>query len=302
MSKVISFAVGEGDMFCINHNSDSFTTIDCCLDYDDESRAAKKHVLDEITKESKNKGITRFISTHPDEDHISGLDEYDEKFDIQNFYCVKNEVTKDGEESNGFKTYKSLRDGDKCFNLHKGCTRKWLNEADEDRGSAGIRCLWPITSNSQYKTALENAKNGDGLNNISPVIEYDVNGFSFLWMGDMETAMQKEFEKTLSDHKVTIVFAPHHGRKSGHIPIELMQKLSPRLVVVGEAPADELDYYKGQNTLTQNSAGDILFETNGDFLDIFVGNNNYTKNDGMVINENHLSHEGMKYLGSIKKQ
>lgn len=39
----------------------------------------------------------------------------------------------------------------------------------------------------------------------------------------------------------TAVFAPHHGRKSGHIPSSLMDKLTPKLVVVGEAPSDELD-------------------------------------------------------------
>lgn len=30
MSVVKSFSVGEGDMFYIDHNSDNFTTIDCC--------------------------------------------------------------------------------------------------------------------------------------------------------------------------------------------------------------------------------------------------------------------------------
>lgn len=61
-------------------------------------------------------------------------------------------------------------------------------------------------------------------------------------------------------HK-TIVFAPHHGRKTGHIPKSLMDKLTPKLVIVGEAPSDELDYYSGYDTITQNTAGDILFET-----------------------------------------
>jgi hypothetical protein len=30
MSIVKSFSVGDGDMFYIKHNSDNFTTIDCC--------------------------------------------------------------------------------------------------------------------------------------------------------------------------------------------------------------------------------------------------------------------------------
>ncbi len=34
MSLVKSFAVGNGDMFYIRHNSDSFSIIDCCLSDD----------------------------------------------------------------------------------------------------------------------------------------------------------------------------------------------------------------------------------------------------------------------------
>lgn len=43
MSKVKSFSVGNGDMFYIRHNSDNFTTIDCCLTDD-----VKDDILDEI--------------------------------------------------------------------------------------------------------------------------------------------------------------------------------------------------------------------------------------------------------------
>lgn len=35
MSVIKSFSVGDGDMFYINHNSDNFTTIDCCYSDDD---------------------------------------------------------------------------------------------------------------------------------------------------------------------------------------------------------------------------------------------------------------------------
>lgn len=98
-----------------------------------------------------------------------------------------------------------------------------------------------------------------------------------------------------------LVFAPHHGRKSRHIPSSLMDKLTPKLVIVGETPSDELDYYSNYDTITQNTAGDILFETNGDYPDIFVSESNYKKTDGMVRNWNHGYHSGMHYLGSIKE-
>ncbi len=125
MSKVKSFSVGAGDMFYISHNSDNFTTIDCCLDYDEDAKSAKKHILSELRSEMASKGITRFISTHPDEDHISGLKEYDKEFNILNFYRVNNNATKDGEESEDFVKYRELRDDSKKnFELKKGCSRK----------------------------------------------------------------------------------------------------------------------------------------------------------------------------------
>ena len=295
MSKVKSFSVGNGDMFYINHNSDNFTTIDCCL-----AEEVKDDTLNEIELESSGKGIRRFISTHPDEDHILGLVDYDNKFSIVNFYRVNNAVTKKGTETDDFKRYKKLRDDNqKSFELKRGCRRKWMNESGEGREHSGLHCLWPITDNEKYKEALEIAAEGGSPNNISPAIEYLTDNFSFLWMGDMETDMQEEFDSKVTNNHKTIVFAPHHGRKSGHIPSSLMGKLTPKLIVVGEAPSDELDYYRGYNTITQNTAGDILFETNGNYLDIFVSEWGYTKTDGMVHNRNHGYHNGMKYLGSV---
>ena len=67
MSIIKSFAVGNGDMFYINHNSDNFTMIDCCLT--DENA---DDILDEIKALRGKKQIARFISTHPDDDHLRG--------------------------------------------------------------------------------------------------------------------------------------------------------------------------------------------------------------------------------------
>jgi beta-lactamase superfamily II metal-dependent hydrolase len=38
--------------------------------------------------------MRRFISTHPDEDHIKGLLYLDTNLPITNFYCVKNAAVK----------------------------------------------------------------------------------------------------------------------------------------------------------------------------------------------------------------
>ena len=133
MPIVKSFSVGDGDTFYINHGSDNFTMIDCNLDDD-----RKEEIVDELIEKSKgSKIITRFISTHPDTDHFQGLDYLDDRMSIRNFYCVENAVTKDP-QTDSYKRYVSLRDGDHHYYLTKGCIRKWMNDNDENRGSSGI--------------------------------------------------------------------------------------------------------------------------------------------------------------------
>lgn len=99
MSIIKSFSVGDGDMFYIDHNSDNFSIIDCCMD-DGNKEAITQEIKDKISK----KGIIRFISTHPDEDHLQGLKYLDEQIGIVNFYCVENSAVKT-DETEDFKDY-----------------------------------------------------------------------------------------------------------------------------------------------------------------------------------------------------
>lgn len=300
MSKIKSFSVGEGDMFYIDHNSDNFTIIDCCLK---KKEGVEETILNEVKELSGSNGITRFISTHPDDDHISGLKDLNDKITIVNFYRVDNETTKeDGGED--FDCYCTLRDDTKHnFELRKDCKRCWMNLSNEERDSSNLDCLWPITSNKKYKEALKTAKDTGKPNNISPAIRYHTDNFSFLWMGDMETEMQKEFETQVNNGipETTVVFAPHHGRDSGKIPTELLDRLKPKLIVVGEAPSKDLNYYSGYNTITQNTAGDIYFDIQTNYIHIYVGNDTYDKTDELETVKNVPEVEGMKYLGSIIK-
>lgn len=270
MSIVKSLAVGEGDMFYIKHNTDSFSAIDCCIDEDKEI-----DIINEIKSESKDKGICRFISTHPDEDHIQGLKSLNKEWLISNFYCVENEATKE-DTSESFDEYCKLRDSDKAFYLYKDCSRKWLNEKDEARGSAGLNILWPITDNKDFKEQLELVKDGKSPNNISPIIMYKADSTKFLWMGDIETTFLEKVKDNIDFEEVDILFAPHHGRESGKVPNDILEKLNPKIIIVGEAPSKDLNYYSKYNTITQNSAGDIIFDVYEKRIDIYVGNSNYS--------------------------
>ena len=102
MSIVKSFAVGNGDMFYVQHNSDNFTIIDCNLNAETASER-----IEELKLKSQYKGITRFVSTHPDQDHFGGIELLDEKMPIANFYVVKNKATK-SEETESLNTTASF--------------------------------------------------------------------------------------------------------------------------------------------------------------------------------------------------
>jgi len=234
-------------MFYINHDSDNFTIIDCCLDENTE-----EPILAQISALSKNKGITRFISTHPDEDHLQGLIALNEKIGIANFYCVKNAATKP-DESEDFVKYRAFRDADNAFYIYEGCNRKWMNQSDEVRKASGIQILWPKTENAHFKEALQAAAEGGSPNNISAIIKYSLEGgATFLWMGDLETAFMESIEADITLPKVDILFAPHHGRESGRIPDSMLKKMSPKIIVVGEAPSEHLHYYPEREDITNH--------------------------------------------------
>ena len=304
MSVIIkSFSVednnGEaGDMFYIQHGSSNFTIIDCCL-----NDSSKDEIVAEINEKRKGKDITRFISTHPDEDHICGIEFLDREIEILNFYCVENAATKT-DESDSFSHYCKLRDNDqKHFYIYKGCKRKWMNDNDErdgkNYGSSGINVLWPITANSDYKDALKKANDGTAFNNISPVFTYSLNnGVKVMWMGDME----HDFLEKVKDYiewpeHIDILFAPHHGRDSGKVSSDILKKLKPKVIVVGEAPSDYLNYYDGYNTITQNSAGDIVFLCDTGKVHVYVSKYDYSVD--FLNDESYYNNDLGQYLGSF---
>lgn len=269
---VKSFSVDNGDTFYIKHSSDSFSIIDCNL-----VEERKYEIMSEIVEASKDKNIIRFISTHPDEDHIHGLEYLDNKLGILNFYCVKNSVSKD-DETDSFKRYCKLRDSDKAFYIYKNCQRKWINKKDDLRGSAGLDILWPDIQNKDFKKVLAEANLTGNPNNISPIIKYQTGKSVFVWMGDLEYDYMKKIYSEVDISNVSIVFAPHHGRDSGKIPSEFLKKLNPKIIIIGEAPSENLNYYSGYHTITQNRAKDITFYIGTGFIDIYASNENYSVN------------------------
>ena len=295
MSIIKSFSVGDGDMFYIKHNSDNFTTIDCCFT-DIENRNKN---FQEICKQVDTKGITRFISTHPDEDHIKGLPYFCDIIGISNFYCVKNKAIK-LEITDNFKKYCELRDSDKAYYVYKDCERKWMNISDSERGGSGINFIWPSLEHEEFRSALEAVENGRDYNNISPVFTYSLeNNIVAMWMGDLEHDFIEKVKDDIKWPKVDVLFAPHHGRDSGKVPVDVLKRLEPHIIIIGEAPSKYLNYYEGYNTITQNTAGDITFECSNNLVNIYISNDSYSYDSSFLKNKYKHNKELGNYLGSF---
>ena len=293
VSLVKSLSVGNGDMYYIRHGSDNFTIIDCNLP---EDRMGS--VLAELTTQSAGKKVTRFISTHPDQDHIAGLVELDDHLRLRNFYCVRNAAMKPIPTAD-FDRYRELHDDPKkAYYIYAGCGRRWMNRSTEERGGSGLEILWPITDDSDFLSAAADAANGMTPNNISPILKYSLSaGASMLWLGDLETDFMEKILDKVNIPKVDILFAPHHGRDSGKVPKEWLKRMNPQLIVIGNAPSEYINYYAGYETLTQNSCGDVLFDVTKGKTRIYVGDSAYQVD--YLTDEGLDPLHGLYYIGTL---
>ena len=96
-----------------------------------------------------------------------------------------------------------------------------------------------------------------------------------------------------------MLFAPHHGRSSGRVSTDVLKELDPFIVVIGEALSKYLDYYQGYNTITQNSAGDIVFHCSGDKVHVYVSEADYDYDTSFLSNEGAYNSNFGYYLGSF---
>lgn len=276
--KSFSFPEGEirGDMFYIKHGSNNFTVIDCYLKDKGGRNARKNEIINEIKRESAGR-ICRFISTHPDNDHIVGIESLNDEWEILNFYAVANNHPCDKDDKS--LTHYQWLLANKNFAIERGINRMWLNNSDknspDDNGSSGINFQWPDLNNEKFKEALELVSNGQKVNNICPIFTYSIeDGATYMWMGDLETEMQQAYYDEFKDDipQIDILFQPHHGRKSGAVPDALLNALNPKLIIIGNAPSDYIDYGDSRQTITQNTAGDIFFNNEGNEVHVYTKN------------------------------
>lgn len=207
-----------------------------------------------IVKFLKDKGISKLdyiVGTHYDEDHIGGLDDIIENFDIGKFYL-----------SNGGEL------GPNYYNLEKAAKKKNLaitipKVGDKiDFGDVDME----VMAASKF--------DGKNDNNASIVIQAKYGSRKYLFMGDLE----KQEEAKRKWNEVDVLKAGHHGSNTSSTQ-EFLNQVKPKYVFVsaGKNNKYRLPNVKAMERIEKTGAkifrtdvneSSFWFTSNGNDIDI----------------------------------
>ena len=217
--------VGQADSILIR-NQDKVMLID----------AGTNEAGETVVNYLENLGITKIdylIGTHPHEDHIGGLDDVINKFDIGQIYMPKIETTT--------KTFEDVLEAIENKNL----TVTAPNKGDEI-----------VLGQATGKFMTEPILDKDNLNVSSLVFRLEFGNNSFLFMGDAE----EENEKTISWPKTDVLKVGHHGSSTSSSE-EFLKQVQPQyaIIMVGE---DNSYGLPTQETIDKlNTIGSTIYRT-----------------------------------------
>lgn len=296
MAKIHFLNVGEGDCAIIEHDSRRISVIDICNG--NGYHAEKTNPINYLNENLITNHIFRFILTHPDMDHMDGIENLVNNFNISFFWDTDNQKTMDQKKWENNKRYK--KEDWNCYELLRSekiqkpkVLRIRRGEVNDFWKQDGIEIISPS------KEIIRKTQKTGKWNNISYVLLLTIRGKKILFCGDSEHDAwvdilgEDNFEETLKEQKnsnlnlkeqtrianipdmreklqnIDILFAPHHGRGSGgNASNTYLNILKPKLAILGSAPSDDKNYpaFNGKKIplLTNDEAGDITFEFIGD--------------------------------------
>jgi competence protein ComEC len=313
MAQIHFLNVGDGDCTWIRHSNEANTIIDVCLAKSDnliKAQDAVTEMFSTIAKPNTIRGnynqaansenpiqylqkfgtnsVFRFILSHPDMDHMDGIEDFFKTFHPINFWDTKNNKVKpDFGESSKYSEkdwdfYQSIKDSEsspKYLYLYDGSKGKYYNQNED--GTNGGNGLFVLSPTPQL---IKEANNNGDYNDCSYVILYRIGKFKVLFCGD---ASNKTFEHLLANHltdisDVDLLIAPHHGRK-GNIDFSFLDVMRPTMTFFGNANSEHLAYqeWSGRKLekITNNQAGSLIvtFESN-DGMSIYARHEAFARN------------------------
>jgi competence protein ComEC len=236
--------VGQGDSILIQTPSGKNMLID----------AGVPEMGSTVVSYLKNKNVNKLdvvIATHPHDDHIGGMPDVINTFDIGTFYMPK--VTAN---TNAFE---NLLNALKNKNVNSVYVKAGNNI---DLGS-NITAQFLAPNNSSY----------DNLNNYSAVIKLTYKNVSFLFTGDAEKESEQEMLSKDYNLKADVLKVGHHGSDTS-TTAEFLKAVSPKYAVISVGKNNDYGH-PNQSVLDRlNNAGIKVFRTdlNGTIIATTDGN------------------------------
>ena len=220
--------VGQADSILVR-NQDKVMLID----------AGTNEAGETVVNYLKNLGITKIdylIGTHPHEDHIGGLDDVINNFDIGQIYMPKIETTT--------KTFEDVLDAIENKNL----TVTAPNKGDKiELGQAvGEFITEPILDK-------------DNLNVSSLVLRLEFGNTSYLFMGDAE----EENEETIHWPKTDVLKVGHHGSSTSSSE-SFLEQVQPKYAIIMAGKDNSYGLPKQETIDKLNNIGCEIYRTDED--------------------------------------
>lgn len=171
------------------------------------NNSEEKTMVDYLRKQNINK-IDILIGTHPDADHIGGLDAVISNFDIGKIYMPK--------VSSNTKTFEDVLSAIKKKNL-KVTTAK-----------AGLILDWETDATVKIIAPVNTY---DEVNNMSAVLKLTYNSTSFLLTGDAESKSEYDILASKENIKADVLLVGHHGSNSSTTQ-QFLDAVNPTYAVI----------------------------------------------------------------------
>lgn len=203
-------------------------------------KAAPNDPIDYILKNFSDDEIFRFILTHPDMDHMSGIKTLFKKKYVRNFWHVPENKSDPGNWENSpydksdWEFYQCLKSG----NVNNVTVVNPLRNATAD-------CCWvqdEIKILSPSKALMEKAEESEEYDNLSYVFQINYNGIRAMLTGDASKAALDDIAANYKTDGLqsSILLAPGHGSKN-HVSKDFLDAVKPRLTVVSVAEGVDYD-------------------------------------------------------------
>lgn len=227
--KIYFVDVGQADCILINDNNE-YSLIDAGNNEDGEK----------LVKYFKDLGITKFkyvFGTHAHEDHIGGMDNIIENFQIEHFYMPDAITTT--------RTFEEVLDALEVKNIA-------FETPKEDENLT--------FSDTDFKV-LHVGKDKKDLNDTSIVLKLTYKNTSYLFMGDATSSVEKDILD--KDIKSDVLKVGHHGSQYSST-ISFLKKVSPKYAIIEVGKNNSYNHPKEVTLKKLEDLGTKIYRTDED--------------------------------------